>query len=161
MAKNTIREWLNTQKKDVLVSIIVEQAEDDERLFRQLSLKAARSKPCNVEAYRAALEAYDYASGIDDIVDSIEELLDDNRALEVVKLVNYALNTVERALNYVDDSSGSIGGILDRLQNIHLEACKKAKVDPQELVTQFFKRELRTDFDTLLWSNEDLCKYSW
>ncbi len=76
MEKSAIKEWLNTQEKDVLVSIIVEQAKEDERLFRQLSLKAARSKSCNVETYRAALEAavhidgfinyreaYDYASG--------------------------------------------------------------------------------------------------
>lgn len=161
MEKSTIREWLNTQEKDVLVSIIVEQAEENERLFRQLSLKAARSKSCNVEAYRAALEAavhidgfiyyreaYDYASGIDDVVDSIEELLDDNRALEVVELVDYALNAVERALNNVDDSSGEVGGILGRLQDIHLEACKKAKIDSEELATQLFEWELRTDFDT-------------
>jgi hypothetical protein len=110
MGKSIIREWLNTQKQHVLVNIIVEQAEDDERLFRQIYMKAARSKACNVKVYREALETavhidsfisyretYDYASGIEDVVDSIEELLDDNRALEVVELVDYALNAVEKA----------------------------------------------------------------
>lgn len=161
MGKSIIREWLNTQNRDVLVNMIVEQAEDDERLFRQLYMKAARSKACDVKVYRDALEAaihidgfisyretYDYASGIEDVVDSIEELLNDNRALEVVKLVDYALNAVEKALNDVDDSSGVVGGILCRLQDIHLEACKKAAIDPEELATQLFNWELRTDFGT-------------
>ncbi len=161
MEKSIIRERLNTQKQDVLVNIIVEQAEDDERLFRQLYMKAARSKACDVKVYREALEiavhidgfvsyleTYDYASGIEDVLDSIEELLDDNRALEVVELVDYALNAVEKALNCVDGSSGTVGGILCRLQDIHLEACKKSAIDPEELATQLFDWELRTDFDT-------------
>ncbi len=74
--------------------------------------------------------------------------MNDNRALEVVELVDYALNTVEKALNNVDDSSGRVGSILGRLQNIHLEACKKATLDPEELATQLFDWELGTDFDT-------------
>jgi uncharacterized Zn finger protein len=41
-----------------------------------------------------------------------------------------------------------MGGILSRLQEIHLAACQKAKPDAEELAERLFKWELRTNFDT-------------
>lgn len=160
---NHVGRWLESQNKEVLVKIIVEQALNDERLLRQLFLKVTknRSDGVDVAAYKKAIEeavyindfisyreAYDYASGIDDVIDSIEELLEDNHAVEVVELVDYTLNAVEGAINRVDDSSGTVGGILERLQDIHLKSCRKAEIEPEELATQLFEWELRTGFDT-------------
>jgi len=163
MTTKDINQWLKTQDKNVLVKIIIEQAENNERLLRQLSLKAAKSRSSNIDVktYREAIEdavyiedfisyreAYNYATGIDDVIDSIEELLDDNHACEVAELVDYALKAVEEAINRVDDSSGIVGGLLSRLQDIHFEACKQAEIDPEELAAYLFEWELRSGFDT-------------
>ena len=55
---------------------------------------------------------------------------------------------VEHALGSVDDSDGHLGDILRRLQDIHLDACKKAKPDPDALARRLFDWELRTDWNT-------------
>ncbi len=48
----------------------------------------------------------------------------------------------------MDDSDGSMGELLDRLQDIHLTACKAAKPDPQALAKRLFDWELHGDWDT-------------
>src|SRR4030065_1925927 len=40
-----------------------------------------------------------------------------------------------------------MGGILERLQEIHHAACGKAKPDPEELARRLFEWQLRTDWD--------------
>lgn len=41
-----------------------------------------------------------------------------------------------------------MGGILERLQDLHHKAYKKAKPDPEALARRLFEWELRTDYDT-------------
>jgi hypothetical protein len=53
-----------------------------------------------------------------------------------------------RAIESVDDSDDAMGGILQRLQEIHHSACAKAASDPEGLATRLFEWELRTDWDT-------------
>jgi uncharacterized Zn finger protein len=48
----------------------------------------------------------------------------------------------------VDDSNGEMGGILERLQDLHHKACRKAKPDPEALARRLFEWELRTHYDT-------------
>jgi uncharacterized Zn finger protein len=48
----------------------------------------------------------------------------------------------------MDDSDGYMGGILQRLQELHLEACCAAKPDPEALAERLFDWEMRTQFDT-------------
>jgi uncharacterized Zn finger protein len=126
-------------------------------------MKASRKAPKGLDlaTYRAAIDgavdaeefvdyrsAYDYAQGIDDVVDSIEELLKEGYALEVIDLTEHALAAVENAMGSVDDSDGHMGGILAHLQEIHRTACKKAKPDPGTLAKRLFEWELRTEWET-------------
>jgi hypothetical protein len=90
---------------------------------------------------------HDYAQGIHDAIDSIDELLREGRADEVVDLTEHALSVVERALQSVDDSDGYMGGILERLQQLHLAACRKAKPDPIQLARRLWEWELRGEWD--------------
>ena len=92
--------------------------------------------------------AYQYASGIEEAIDSVEELLKEGYADEVIELAEYALEAVEKAIGSVDDSDGNMGGILERLQELHHRACKKAKPDPEALARRLFEWELRTGYDT-------------
>lgn len=157
------RAALAAQPKEALVALLMEQSMDDDRLRQKLLLKAAKEsrKGINLNAYRNAIEeaadvggfvdyrgAHDYAQGIEEAVDSLEELLKEGHAVEAIELSEYALKTVEDALGSVDDSDGNMGSILERLQEIHLAACRKARPDPEVLAKRLFQWELSTGYDT-------------
>ena len=81
-------------------------------------------------------------------MDSIADLLKAGCAAEVIELSEHALGKVEQATMSMDDSDGYMGGILQRLQELHLEACHAAKPDPEALAERLFDWEMRTQFDT-------------
>ena len=157
------RAHLARQDKNTLVDILMEHAMEDERLRQRLFLKAAKksSKGLNLAAYRSAIDeavethgfvyyrrAYDYSRGIEEVINTIEELLTEGHAAEVIELSEYALRSVEEAMASVDDSDGQMGDILARLQDLHLQACTKAKPDPEALARRLFAWETRTGYDT-------------
>lgn len=157
-----IRDYLSAQEKQSLVEIILDQAIKDDRLRQQLLTRTARAsaKGLDLDTFRAAIDyaleidgfvdyrsTYDYACGINDTIDSIEDLLREGYASEVIELAEYALAAVEGAISYFDDSEGHIGSILQKLQEIHLEACKKAKPDPEELARRLFYWELNSEWE--------------
>lgn len=159
-----VRTYLGRQTKEVLVEWVMEQAVNDDRLRRQLLMKAAAkvSKGIDVATWRLLIdtavdaddfigyrEMYDYARGIEEVIDSVQALLKEGHAAEVIDITEHALEAVEEAIGSVDDSDGHMGGLLERLQDLHLSACKKAKPDPEELALRLFAWELRTDWDTL------------
>jgi tetratricopeptide (TPR) repeat protein len=158
-----VRTWLVQQNKNALVDMIVDQAMGDDRLRRRLFLTAAKgsSTGIDLESYRQLIDeaidvdslvdyhgVYEYASGIEEAVDSIEELLTEGHAAEAIDLVEHCIEAVEKAMGSVDDSDGHMSSILERLQGIHREACEKARPNPGELARRLFAWELRTDWDT-------------
>lgn len=158
-----VRAHLATLNKGTLADMLIDQAMEDDRLRQRLLMKVARKGPkgLDVATYRRAIDeavdvdgfvdyrdACDYARGIEEAIDSVEELLKDGHAAEVIELAEHALESVEDAIESVDDSDGHMGGILERLQEIHHKACKKAKPDPETLARRLFDWELRTDWDT-------------
>ena len=157
------RVWLTKQDKGELVKIILDQAAVDAHLRDRLLLQAAKSagKGVNVAAIRKAIDratrtggfvdyraAHGFSLGINQVVDSIADMLEQDYAVEVIGLVEHALAKVENATLQMDDSDGNMGGILSQLQEIHLAACQKAKPDPEELAGRLFKWEMQTHFDT-------------
>lgn len=166
---NDVRAHLAGQDKDTLVAMLMEQAREDERLRQRLSMKAARKSPKGLDlaTYREAIdnavdsgefveyrEMYGYAQSIGEAIDSVEELLKEGHAAEVIELAEHALAAVEEAMGSVDDSDGYMGGILERLQGLHLRACKKAKPDPEALAERLFEWELRAEWDTFFGAAE-------
>jgi tetratricopeptide (TPR) repeat protein len=158
-----VRSYLATQSQEALVELVLTAAKSDPRYYQQLMLQAAKqsSKGVDVALFRDALErAIDpgeyidhassqaYADGIDEAVDALEELLKHGQADNVIELCEQALELIEESLEFVDDSDGVIGGILERVQDIHLEACRKGTPDPEALAQRLFHWELRTDWDT-------------
>ena len=157
------RAALAAQPKEALVALLLEHALEDDRLRQKLLLKAAKAslKGIDLNTYRNAIdeavdmggfvdyhEAHSYAQGIEEAVDSVEDLLKDGHAAEAIEVSEHALKTVENALGSVDDSDGRMGGILERLQEIHLAACTKARPDPEILAKRLFQWELSTGYDT-------------
>jgi uncharacterized Zn finger protein len=157
------RAWLAEQNKPKLVEMLLDQAAMDAHLRERLLLQAAKAagQGANVAAIRKALDratrtgefvdyraARDFSLGIDQVVDSIADLLKAGCAAEVIELTEHALGKVEQATLSMDDSDGYMGGILQRLQELHLEACRAAKPDPEALAERLFDWEMRTQFDT-------------
>jgi len=80
-------------------------------------------------------------------VDVLEGLLKEGRAEEVIDLAEYALTLAEEALGQVDDSDGEVYTVYERLQGLHLAACRKARPDPEELARRLFAAEMQTECD--------------
>jgi tetratricopeptide (TPR) repeat protein len=142
--------------------MVLDWAKDDERLHERLILYAARrSGPATgVAAVRRAFEnavrvrdfvpyreATGWARGVDDAIDSVEQLLKDGQAAAVIELCESALQSLPGAIQAVDDSDGHFGMLRDRLQDIHYRACQEARPDPVELARRLFQWELQSDFD--------------
>ena len=158
-----VRDYLAEQDTSALVEIIIEQVKRDDMLRRSLLTKAAlaRGEGPDIATFREAIDsatftdgfvdwrsASDFAEGIDAVVDSIAELLEDGQADAVIELAEHALEAVESVMNEVDDSGGHVGGILDRLQELHHAACVAGKPDPEALAQHIFKWQMASDWGT-------------
>ena len=162
-SEDDLRDYLAGLNKEDLVALLLDRAQEDERLHRGLMVRAAHGTPANADlrVWKDALddaletggfvhyrEAYDYASGVEEVIESLEDLLRAGQAKGVIELAEHGLEAVEQCLENVDDSDGWMGGHLDRLQELHLEACRQARPDPVDLAERLFEWEMATDFDT-------------
>lgn len=161
-----LREHLRGRSRDELVELLVEQALEDDRLRQRLLVQAASSKQggSRAVALRAAINeairaggyvdywgSHGYASGVHDVVDSLEALLQDGEAETVADLVEHAARQLNEAAGYVDDSDGSLREVMTRLTELHLAACEQARLDPTELARRLFSLEMAEgDLDDFL-----------
>ena len=135
------------------------QASEDDSFHQRLLLRAAEAKQAGGQldstVWRQAFdeavesrgfipyaEAGGYVSGIGEVVDSVEALLAKGHAEAVIGLSEYGLEAIEEALENVDDSNGEMGSLLDRLQELHIAACRQAAPDPEDLARRLFEWEL-------------------
>jgi uncharacterized Zn finger protein len=153
---------LQAEAKESLVRMMLDWAKDDDRLHERLILYAARragpdtgatavrrsfEKAVRVRNFVHYREATSWARGVNDAIDSIEQLLNDGQAAEVIELCESALRSLLGAIQAVDDSDGHFGTLRDRLQDIHYRACQEAVPDPADLARRLFHWELDSDFD--------------
>lgn len=161
-AADEVRAYLEGLDKARLVDLLLAQADADELLRGRLELEAASARGVggDVERYRRAIRdvlspgdfidyrsMYDYSRGIDELIDSLAELLAGGFAAEVVDLCEHALACLEDALGSVDDSDGFMSDIRERLTDLHHEACLQARPDPVALAERLFEWELRSDWE--------------
>jgi uncharacterized Zn finger protein len=165
-AADHVRAYLEGLDKARLVNLLAAQADDDELLRARLMVEAARARGLSgdlddLNDYRRAIRRamnprgfvdyrsmYDYARGIDDVIDSLDDLLATGFAAQVVDLCEHALACLEDALGSVDDSNGQMTGIRDRLCELHHAACVAARPDPVALAERLFDWELHSDWET-------------
>ncbi len=156
-----IRQYLETQTSESLIEVLLDVAQRDDRLFQSLLLKAERTHGGgNAEkAFRRAIddavqtrgfidwrEVGTYAGDIDQVADSLSELLQPDSAAMLVGLAEHAIEKIENVMEQVDDSNGEIGGIVRRLGELHLKACTLAKPDPVALAERLFRFEASLPF---------------
>ena len=157
---NDIKARLLEQSRDSLVEIIMDRMRDDGELFDILSLKLAAEQPRGnlpnlrgviadamaIEDFVSWRDTSDYYDKIDRVLERVKGLLSKHPA-EVVHLAEYGMECWEEAIQYIDDSDGGMGMILDDLHELHFEACQKAKPDPVELAETLFHRCLESEWD--------------
>jgi len=157
-----IRDYLNTQTPEVLVELLLDTAERDDRLYQSLLFKAERAVVGTdvVNVFRKAIdqatrihgfidwrESGDFAVNLDQVVELLAELLTPDSAGMLIGLAEYAIERVENALEQIDDSNGEVGGIVQALGDLHLSACELAKPEPQELAERLFHLEMKPSFE--------------
>ncbi len=164
-----IRSHLIQEDKDALIELVLEQCERDPEFRDRLVLLAAQKDGDgpDLAAFRAVIDKAirhrgfveyarmpAYARGIETVIDSLDALLKRGHKKAVRELVERALRQMESAMNAVDDSDGMMGGILCRLQELHLASCHAAKIDPVALAKFLFEWEVRSDWEVFLCAAE-------
>jgi uncharacterized Zn finger protein len=156
-----IRDYLNTQAPEVLIGLLLDTAERDDRLYQSLLFKAERAVAGTdaVNVFRKAIdqathihgfidwrESGDFAANLEQVVESLEELLTPDSAAMLIELAEYAIECVEESLEQIDDSNGEVGGIVSTLGDLHLRACELAKPEPKALAERLFHLETTSSF---------------
>lgn len=150
--RRLIRDYLATQPAEILIDLLLEIVQRDDRLYQSLLLKAERSGAGSDQAkiFRRAINAAtqsngsgadDFADDLGTVVDSLDELLQPSTAALLVDLTEYAIERAETAAQEIDDSEGEAVEVMERLNRLHLDACELARPDPVELATRLFRLE--------------------
>jgi len=164
-----VEEFLGTQEKSKLVSLLVRQAEEDSDLMTRLSLLAGKAgKAVHLPTYRKAIDRainrghyidyhsmYDYVRGIENVIRSLRELLEENHAAEVVELSEHFLRCLEAQMEMMDDSDGYMRNVIGELESLHHQACVKARPDPEQLAKKLFAWGLKSHWEVFYHAVED------
>jgi tetratricopeptide (TPR) repeat protein len=156
-----IKAYLTAQPPAALIELLLGVARRDDQLYQSLRLDAERTAGGGdvAAAFRRAIDdatrrhgfvdwrqAATFARAIDQVADSLTELLKPDTAAMLVELLEYAIECVETALEEVDDSNGQVGGIVYRLGDLHHKACAMARPEPTELAERLFHLEMTLPF---------------
>lgn len=149
--------------RERLVDVVLEQCQTDWRLRERMAAEArsARGAGADVDSWRfridAAFDHYgdfvDYreagawTSGIEEVIDALEDLASTGHEEAVIELTEYAHRCAEAAIGYVDDSDGGLSYIEDRLSELHHLACEVARPDPVALARRLAELELTSELD--------------
>ncbi|MFF7145998.1 SWIM zinc finger domain-containing protein [Streptomyces nodosus] len=142
--------WLSALSKDELLALLKEQIDEDRQLRRRLELRAASTRgdlavvrsrirdlldigPFAQYGYVGYADARAYAAQARQAVSAIRELTGTGRADDAITLAREAMTLLAEAMESVDDSDGWLGEIGTGLADAHLDACRAARPDPEEL----------------------------
>ena len=157
-----IKNHLVAQPQEILIDLLLEVAHRDDRLYRSLLLKAERTGDFDnvVKTYQMVIDdatyihdcidwraASTFADNIEQIVESLSELLTTEAAAILVELAEYAIERVENALRQIDDSYGDVGGKVEALGELHRKACAMALPEPVGLAERLFLLETSLPFN--------------
>lgn len=158
-----IRTYLSSQRPGSLVDLLLDVAQRDDRLYQSLLLRAERTGGAGntMTAFRRAIDsatlihgfvdwraAGSFASNLDQVAESLAELLKPDTAAMLADLAEYAIERVGHALEEIDDSDGDVGQTLQRFGELHLKACELARSDPEKLAERLFRCETSAPFDS-------------
>ncbi|GIF43001.1 SWIM zinc finger family protein [Actinoplanes xinjiangensis] len=141
-----LRAYLEAVDRSALVDLVVELAADDPALYRKLSLRAATHGGPDVKELRRLVgglrargflsygRSFEYARKAADVLDALDSVAAAHPA-EIGPLYLTAIQNITRTTEQADDSSGSIGDVLDRAVSGYAATCRAAPPDPVKLAT--------------------------
>ncbi|HDL84902.1 MAG TPA: hypothetical protein ENH11_00965 [Candidatus Acetothermia bacterium] len=156
ITSSDIEEWLQQKSSKDLVAIIMDHADENAEFYDSLKMRVATgAETVNTVALRAVIrdtididgfipysETYTYSRGVDRIARQLRELLNSGEQTPALTLTEYAIELVEKQLEQIDDSDGSLGMVIEDLMALHLDACRAAKPDPKSLAEKLFDNEI-------------------
>jgi uncharacterized Zn finger protein len=157
---------LDAADKATLIKLILEWAGENKALKDSLMhLAALRKGPeagiamarktlekaIRIRGYVDYREMRSYAAGVETAIDAVDGLLKNGHAEGVIDLCEEGVRWLAVAIEEVDDSDGYMSELIDRLQNLHLQACIEAKPDPVSLARKLFQAEMSAGYGE--WSN--------
>jgi uncharacterized Zn finger protein len=168
--RSELRDRLVALGAEALADLLVEEALDDEYLHARLlaltsgasldaaarfrQLEHAFDVAVNPGGFVAWNEAYGFAQALEEVMTTVECELGSGHGAEIVAFCEHALRRVEAAHDYVDDSGGELGEVRERLEELHLAACREARPEPRELAERLFRWEVEGEWDTFFGSVE-------
>lgn len=153
---------LHAQEKAALVDLLMEAAQRDKGLEQRLILLTAREegvgvhiathkdhlrKAIRTRRFLAYREARTYAQRVGAAIDALEQIFQDGHSYAVIELCEFALELIDGAVAYVDDSDGFLTEFRERLESLHWDACEDACPEPVALAERLFKIELESSLD--------------
>lgn len=157
-----LREFLLAQDREWLADQLLAVTQDDPTLHAQLLIAAGADPEDSVDedAVRSQLlssldtgglvsyyEAHDFFTGIEEVLDGVEELLELGASQAAARLALLALDGFEELLSGVDDSDGGLSIVSARAEEIHLHATQASPGDARELAQDLARRALTSDLD--------------
>lgn len=162
-AADTLREFLLTKTTSWLFEELLTAAEASSLLRARLEVAAGAEPVADVSRILARLdraagpadyvhcgEAASFADGIRGDLDAVAELRTEGFAAAAIEVLEHAIELLEEAQGYVDDSDGEVGGVLADAQEMHAQACIEAMPDPVELAERLARWALRSDCEVFL-----------
>lgn len=158
-----VRAYLRTLTPDALVELMMAQVKHDADLREQLLLRVARTaaRGIDLSTYRRAIDraiglrdfidyggAHAYAAGIERVLESLAELLQDGHAEEALSMIEYAVEVFDRSIGMVDDSDGYLTPLIERIEELHYTACVAVQPDPEALARRLCTWAMENDFLT-------------
>lgn len=157
-----IAQFLAVQSPETLIDLLLEVAQRDDRLYQSLLLKAERAQGGRGDiaaAFRHAIddathihgfvdwrEAASFAGDVDQLAQSMAELLQSDTAALLVELAEYAIERLEKAMEQVHDSDGEVGCLVADFGALHLKACRMARPEPAALAERLFALQTTLPF---------------
>ncbi|MBA2811154.1 hypothetical protein E0500_028065 [Streptomyces sp. KM273126] len=142
--------WLSALSKDELLALVREQIGEDRQLRRRMELRVASARgdlatvrarirdlldigPFAQYGYVEYADARAYADQAGQAVSAIRGFTGSGRAADAITLAREAMRLLAEAVESVDDSDGRLGEVGADLVVAHLDACRAARPDPEEL----------------------------
>jgi uncharacterized Zn finger protein len=158
-----IREYLRAKGIEALVEMVVDLAERDPSLLKELELSTAAAgaddttllaqfKKAITEATRTHghveyRKVRGWVQGIESVLDRIADLIESGRAALVLRLLDHFFARMDQALEDIDDSDGGGAHVYATACEIHRAACRQAKPDPIALARALFAREVDSEWE--------------
>lgn len=142
--------WLSALSREELLALVWEQVGEDRQSRRRLELRAASARgdlaavrartrdlldigPFARYGYVEYAEARAYADQAGQAVSAIGALTGSGRAADAIIVAREVMRLLAKAVESVDHSDGWLGQVGADLAEAHLDACRAARPDPEEL----------------------------